>query len=408
MLWSFALRTINAFLNAKRIFVYGVALVVITNVIGIALYIHVPNFAESPGADFVQFYSASILIKDNLDKLYDSAAQKEVQKRFSPGARQGTYWPYIHAPFFTILLTPLSLFSYRVAFWVWTAFTLLLYLGSVVILSRVYQPCGAPLGLALAVACAAPVLYWLLMTGQTTAIALFLWAVAFVLVKHHREFWSTFILGLLFYRAQYLAVIVPLLVIRRRWLGILGIGASCLVLIILGGLVLSFDAYGQYIRAVLSQSERMVTMEQPLSHYITLYGFFRPLLPHYAAVACTIASALPLIYWLLQSWRDSWTVRSKSVDLQWALLIAVTLLIMHHGFVYDLLLLTVPLLLLYRYRSLLPPYYKLVFIFLYFVPYIFLMAPGKIPFNPIQPLIYWLCFEIYRVTKSLAEEERSA
>lgn len=95
-------------LTAKRIFIYALALAVITNIVAIGLYIHVPSFAETPGADFVQFYSASILSGTRPDKLYDSEAQKQIQKQFSPGARRGVYWPYLHAPFFTFLLIALS------------------------------------------------------------------------------------------------------------------------------------------------------------------------------------------------------------------------------------------------------------------------------------------------------------
>ena len=73
------------------------------------------------------------------------------------------------------------------------------------------------------------------------------------------------------------------------------------------------------------------------------------------------------------------------------------MLLMHHGFVYDLLLLGLAILLLYPYRLLLPPYYKIVLVVLYFIPYILLIFPDKIPFNPIQPMLYWMCFEIYRL-----------
>ena len=122
--------------TTQRVFVYAVTLAVITNIIGIALYIHVPSFAESPGADFVQFYSAALLSRDNPDKIYDFDAQRETQKRFSPAARRGIHWPYLHAPFFTVLLIPLSFFTYAGAFWTWTLLSVILYISSFALIYR--------------------------------------------------------------------------------------------------------------------------------------------------------------------------------------------------------------------------------------------------------------------------------
>lgn len=387
---------LNRFLSARRVRLYALMLAAITLLLAIAVYIHVPRFSETPGADFVQFYTASILGRHYPEKMYDVVAQQEIQKQFSPGAQHGIFWPYIHAPFFSIILLPLSRLSYVEAFWSWTVFTGVLYFVSVLIIVRAQPVSSPPLGLTLPLASAAPVFYWLIITGQSTAIALFLWSLGFVLLKHQRAFLAALILGFLSYRAQYLLLVVPLFLVRRAWLGLSGLGASCFVAIVAGGLIFSFSLYPQYVHAVLMQSRKIVTQEQPLQHYITLYGFFRLLLPPSATLICTVICASPLVYWLFRTW-DIY----GRIDLQWGLLIVATLLLMHHGFVYDLLLLTVPLLLLYGYRSYLPPYYKILLIGLYVLPYIYLITPVMIPINPIQPILYWLCFEIYRVAKKI-------
>jgi hypothetical protein len=386
-------------LTAKRVLVYAVTLAVITNATIVAVYIYVPAFRAHPGADFVQFYAAAVLAREAPAKVYDVEAQKEMQRRFR-GAGREVYWPYLHAPFFTMLLIPLGWFSYAGAFWLWSALTILLCLASVVALWRIDSSRAPRLGLALALAYAAPVLYWLLATGQTTAIALAVWTVAFVLMRQRRDFWSGFVLGFLCYRAQYLAVIVPLLLVRCRWSALVGIAASCLLLIVAGGWFYSFDAYWKYVDAVLTQSQRILTLQQPLMHYITLYGFFRPFLSHGAALVSTVLAALPLIYWLVKSWCGRPLREAKHFELQWALAMTATLLLMHHGFVYDLLLLHVPLLLLYPHRALLPRYYKFLLLVLYFMPYVLLIVAAELPINPIQVILYWLCWQIYRVINS--------
>lgn len=386
-----------AWMTPKRSFVYALVLAAMTNIVFVGLYLHVPSFRETPGADFVQFYSAALLTGTNPEKLYDPEAQKQIQKQFSPGARRGIFWPYLHAPFFTILLMPLRGFSYVGAYWVWTGFTVFLSCLSVAMIVRLEPTRRPSLKLGLAVIYAAPVLYWLIATGQTTAVALFLWTLAFILIKQSRLFWSGFALGVLSYRAQYLAVVLPLLAFRRMWSGLVGAAASGLLLLVAGGLMFSFDSYGAYIQSVAEQSRRIVTLAQPLSHYVTLFGFFRALLPHSWAVAATGVTSLLVIYWLWRVWRDVVPQDSSAFDLQWTMLMVATLLLMHHGFVYDLILLTVPILLLYPYRTELSPYSKLSLLLLYFVPYIMVIFAGELPFNPIQPILMFLCFEINRV-----------
>lgn len=81
----------------------------------------------------------------------------------------------------TLLLLPLGLFTSVQAYWIWPLFTLILYGSSVAVISRLDPARGRPLRLAMAVAYAALVFYWLIVTGQTTGVAVLLWTVAFVL-----------------------------------------------------------------------------------------------------------------------------------------------------------------------------------------------------------------------------------
>jgi hypothetical protein len=139
-------------------------------------------------------------------------------------------------------------------------------------------------------------------------------------------------------------------------------------------------------------------------HYVTVYGFFGQLLrPEWALCGTVIVSSI-LIYWLWKVWRDVVHFKSGIFDLQYASLMTTTLLLMYHGFIYDMLLLTIPILLLYQYRSLLFPYYKSLLLVLYLVPYMMLIFRGQFLINPIQPLLIFLCFQIYRVRQKAAAD----
>jgi hypothetical protein len=45
-----------------------------------------------------------------------------------------------------------------------------------------------------------------------------------------------------------------------------------------------------------------------------------------------------------------------------------------------------------------------VLLVLYFVPYMLLIFAGQFLINPIQPLLMFLCFQIYRVSAKAAAE----
>ena len=386
----------SSLLTAERVRLYALALALTTSAIFIKLSLYSANVGRPPGADFVQFYSAAILARVSPDRIYDSEAQKEVQRRFSARAREGIHWPYLHAPFFTLILIPLSYFSYVTAYWIWSGATLLLYLLSVIVLWRSHATGQPLLSVALPIACAAPVFFWLITTGQTTAIALFIWTFGFYLFTRNRIFWASFLLGLLFYRAQYLVVLLPLLLLRRMGSAIAGIASSCLMLVVIGGLAFSFHSYAEYVSSVIAFSQRITSQAQPLTYYITLYGFFRPLFPHVWAITFTILTSALLVYWLTVMWRNPVPFQSGAFDLQYGMLVTTTLLLMHHAFVYDMILLTIPAMLTYRHRYLFSPRYKTMLALLYFLPYIVLFFTREFYFNPIQPLLLYLCFEMYR------------
>jgi hypothetical protein len=75
------------------------------------------------GVDFPEFYSAARLVGAGWGhRLYDVSLQWQFQARFT--GRVGTL--FNHPPFETLLYLPFSLFPYRLAYLLWSAFNLLL------------------------------------------------------------------------------------------------------------------------------------------------------------------------------------------------------------------------------------------------------------------------------------------
>jgi hypothetical protein len=208
-------------------------------------------------------------------------------------------------------------------------------------------------------------------------------------------------LGLLAYRFHYFIVLAPVLVLKKFWRPILGLVISTLILVVAGGLVFSFRSYTDYFRTILVMSDRIADKLQPLPKYVSAYGFFRALLPNSPTVGLTILVAAILIYWLAQMWRGPLKPEKPIFDLQFSMMLTVTLLVMHQGLIYDLMLLTVPALLIYENRSCFPPYYKLLFLLLYLAPYYSPIITEKTGFNLTQPLLFWLSYEIYRAHQTV-------
>ncbi|MFQ5684502.1 MAG: glycosyltransferase family 87 protein, partial [Candidatus Binatia bacterium] len=348
--------------------------------------------------DFLAFYSAGLIANTNPEKLYDIDTQRKIEQRLNPSLPPRRHLHYLYPPFFSVLLLLLSHFTYIQAYWIWTTASVVLYLLSIWILILLVPSAKAQFGHILAVSAAAPALVRCIFLGQTTTLGLFFWTLAFYLLKRRRPLWSGMTMGLLTYRFHFLIVMVPVLIIKRLWRTGLGLVIASIALICAGGLFFPFSLYADYLASLSILLAKIQGNHHPLAQYVSLYGFSRLLLPNPLAAGFTLLGVAPLFYWLVRIWRGNVEPHSDAFDLQFAMTITVTPLIMHHSLIYDLMLLTIPALLIYQHRSLFSPYYKLLLALIYFAPYYSFLIAEQTGFNPTQPLLFWLSYEIYRAS----------
>src|SRR5208282_1354266 len=91
--------------------------------------------------DFTIYYTAGSMVREGMGHtLYNDAAQFRVQQAFAPqvATRLGAL-PFNHPPFEAVLFVPLSYFSYRVAYLLWTLVNLAM-LAALPILLRAHVP----------------------------------------------------------------------------------------------------------------------------------------------------------------------------------------------------------------------------------------------------------------------------
>ena len=347
-----------------------------------------------PGTDFVAFYSGAVLASCCPNELYQAPAQFRIEASLSSAQFQGWKLYYVYPPFFSAGLIPLSYLSYTQAYWLWTAASVALY-----VLSLCLLPVQNHALQISTVAAATPALYWVLFAGQTTALAVFFWTLGYYFLCTRRFFSSGFIFAMLAYRPQFLILVFPLGLLRFPRALSIGFAAGFLLLFTIGGLAISFDSYRQYGLLLGEFTGQLRENIHPLHLHISLYGFFRPLLPENWSIALTGAFSALVFYWLAHAWLGAGPKISKGFRLEFAGLIPSTLLIMPHSLVYDLLLLNIVALLLEEQKSGLRRYYRVPLAALYCYPLVSFFFAGLFALNPVPPLLLWLCFELYRARK---------
>lgn len=387
---------IAKFLTVRRIFLYGFALSSIGWLLIALLQIELHQSGQIPGGDFIGIYSGFKAAKYYPAKLYDLNTLHVSQDQIAISPLREGHWEYGYPPFFTAIFLPLANLSYVQAYWSWMILTFLLYFFSLAIFLFLSRPQKIKTAATLTTAAASPAFLWIALSGQTTAIGFFVSMLALVFIRLRMLFCAGFALGFLSYRPQFLIVVLPLLILKRCWPMISGFVASTLVLIVIGGWFFSFSAYWAYFGMLQIFAESLTQGTYPVFKFISFYGWFRSFVPHPAATGLTALLSLLLAFWLYRCWKGTVRPEGAVFNLQCALIVSVTLLVMQYGLIYDLLLLTISALLVYERPTFFPPYGKILFALLYFAPLYSEITAIRIGVSVTPLLIFWLCYEIYQ------------
>src|SRR5262245_19581719 len=195
---------------------------------------HHTLFNKPLGEDFAGFYyAAEILNEASPDLLYDRNFQDQKYQELlglPPDATQTL--PYVHPPFVAYALRPLAMLPYRWAFAVWLAISATFYLAGLLRLWKscphlAARTCWTPLLLALAFE---PFIMESWLGGQLSALGFFAFSLAFYLEQRRQPLICGMALGLALYKPTLLVVILPMLLIGRRFRNLLGFGLTALLL----------------------------------------------------------------------------------------------------------------------------------------------------------------------------------
>jgi hypothetical protein len=184
------------------------------------------------GPDFYSFYAAARLyLARGGAQLYDPAAQLEFQQQVtSQWSGQFLLLPYVHPPYYTLVIAPLGLLPFRTAYIVWAAVNLVLAAAAIAILIRANDHLRGP-GAVIA-ACLAAGFFPLFMTvlqGQSDLVVMLPLAVSYLAWVRGRQGWAGVFAGLALAKPQLLLLIPALFLARRAWpalVGFLGVAAG--------------------------------------------------------------------------------------------------------------------------------------------------------------------------------------
>jgi len=336
--------------------------------------------SEIPGSDFITVYTGAKLVGTNPMDLYDLKVQYKIEREVvrSEGWKQ----IFLYPPFFALAIRPLGHMSYAAAYWTWIGLTVLLYSASVLLLIHESRRDRGTLVLT---AIASPALYWLMLSGQTTAIALFIFVLIYVALTRQSYFIAGVLMALLAYRPQFMILLVPICVVKLPRSAFTGFFAMLFVLFVTGAVGLSLDSYARYF-ALLRETTNLLRFGLfPLGFFISSYGLLRGLGSEMVASAGSLGLTILFGYWLFIRWPNE---NDPEHFAKWfASLIVATLLTMSYSLIYDLLLITLVIALVPG--TLQRGVHAIPVVFLYCAPILyFFIGDGTINLSPIA--LAWL------------------
>lgn len=189
------------------------------------------------GGDFLSFYAAGHLVRTHAAGLYDAAAQAAAQRDLYPGALQHpTGYPL---PVFAAwLFAPLSLLPFAAAYAVWTGINVVLLAAIVGVLARELRGVPAlPRRVFVAVFATSMPAVANIVFGQVDFVIFGALLGGWLLLRSGRPGWAGVALAAVMLKPQFLAGVVPMLLLARQPRALLALCAAGVPLLVVPALL---------------------------------------------------------------------------------------------------------------------------------------------------------------------------
>jgi len=210
--------------------------------------------------DFRQLYTGGYMVRTgHAAELYDYDTQQRFEDLLIPAGRHFML-PINHLAFEELLFAPLSLLTYRVAYWVFMAFNGVLLILCVRLLRRRLkilpdQRKWVPAFLLLAFFPIPRALE----KGQDSIIMLTLLAAALWALDHEKEFLAGLLVGIGIFKFQIVIPIALLFLVWRRWRFFAGFSVSTAAAALVSLWLVGIGGAKEYAHMLLSMSVRLTS-----------------------------------------------------------------------------------------------------------------------------------------------------
>lgn len=292
------------------------------------------NAAGTPIAgDYIAFHAAGrLVLQRHPELLYDHASLSAIQDSLLGGRIPGFYDAYRNPPFFVVIYTPLAMLDLLPGFALWSVLSLaFLAVALKVLLDEVPTLRERWRGLLIFVFAFAPV-YFGLIDGENATLSLLLYALIYRSLARDQVAWAGVWSALGLFKPQLFFVFPLILLVTRRWRGVLAYVLVAAVLAAVSLLMVGVDGVQAWASVLLEPETGNATVNG--WRMASAKSFFDALLPGQTLVsfAAYAVVGLGLTFVLLRSWAR------ESIELPalWLLTCLTAVLIDPHLVDYDL------------------------------------------------------------------------
>jgi GT2 family glycosyltransferase len=296
------------------------------------------------GPDFFNFYAAAKLYLTNGGAaVYDIGMQRQVELEITgQDPSRFIVLPYFHPPYYTLLIAPLALFDYRLAYYAMAAVNVLLVAALVVLLVRSsISVHGRGSLVAAAMIAGFFPLFVTVLQGQSDLVVLVPLAAAYAAWAKGRYGTAGALSALALAKPQLLLLIPVLFIARRSWRALAGFAGVLGALGVISVIGFGLDPVIGYLRSVgtWAVTGRLPDTGQLVYTDPAVYSL-RNILEAVPGGGKVVAFVILVFLLALVALSLSW--RPDKPRLDFALAIAASLVLSPHQNVHDLALLVIP------------------------------------------------------------------
>jgi alpha-1,2-mannosyltransferase len=297
------------------------------------------------GTDFIHFYTLGTLALEHRGAdLYNMPEQSALAQQKVPQAGHLLYVP-LYGPQVSLLFAPLAALPYPAALVVWLVLNAVLYAACCYAIWRTCPHLQSEGATVCILAIAYPAFLHLIAWGQTSALALVCFTLAYLALRSRHRFLAGLAIGSLIFKPQLGLAAAVVFILSREWKMIAGALLSAGAQLSAGWIYYGVPVMRDYAFHLLHVREVYAQLEPRPYQMHSLRAFWAMFIP-WPQIAFTLylATAIAVLMFVFRFWTST-----GLLSLRYSALLLATVLVSPHLTVYDLVVLAPAWLLLADY-----------------------------------------------------------